>query len=355
MTLSLLRGVVAAVERGDEATIEMTVAVDREERPALAFRDLTGEVEPGDDVVVNTAALELGLGSGGFDVLHVNLTRGLGADPDPSARTMKLNYTPLQHGVVPIEAGEADGDPVARRPRTDGRPVAVLALHGQLEPVAWAAARTLPEARVGFVQTAGGALPGGLSRAVRELRRRSLLDGHVTAAPCFGGEREAVTVAGALVAGFEELGWDAAIVGPGPGIVGSASALGHGGLAALDSAHASIALGARTVLVPRMSSGDSRPRHRGLSHHSATVAELLLRRVVVAVPSVAPNGTVADTPLARHELRTADVDLEAYRASGLTSETMGRSIEEDGLFFSAALAGGVVLGEEIDRKRASHV
>ncbi len=31
----------------------------------------------GDEVVVNVAALDLGLGSGGFDVVHVNLTRGL--------------------------------------------------------------------------------------------------------------------------------------------------------------------------------------------------------------------------------------------------------------------------------------
>jgi hypothetical protein len=32
-------------------------------------------------VVVNTQARDLGLGSGGFDVLYVNLTRGLGLPP----------------------------------------------------------------------------------------------------------------------------------------------------------------------------------------------------------------------------------------------------------------------------------
>ena len=28
-------------------------------------------------MIVNTEALDLGLGSGGFDIVHVNLTRGL--------------------------------------------------------------------------------------------------------------------------------------------------------------------------------------------------------------------------------------------------------------------------------------
>ena len=38
---------------------------------------MTGPVEVGDEVLVNVQARELGLGSGGFDVLHANLTRGL--------------------------------------------------------------------------------------------------------------------------------------------------------------------------------------------------------------------------------------------------------------------------------------
>ena len=47
--------------------------------------------------------------------------------------------------------------------------------------------------------------------------------------------------------------------------------LGHGGMAALGTAHAALALGLETLLAPRMSSADPRPRHRGLSHHTATV------------------------------------------------------------------------------------
>src|SRR5207248_5499775 len=103
---------------------------------------------------------------------------------------------------------------------------------------------------------------------------------------------EAITIAGALHAGFTALRWDAAIAGPGPGILGSATALGHGGLAALDSAHAALALGCTTVVVPRMSSGDPRPRHRGLSHHTRTVLELLLAPALLALPA----GEAPDLP-----------------------------------------------------------
>src|SRR5204862_5840166 len=138
--------------------------------------------------------------------------------------------------------------------------------------------------RVGYIQTAGGALPGTLSRDVAELRRRGLLAGHVTAAPAFGGEAEALSVAGALEAVAVRLGWEAAIVGPGPGILGSRTRLGNGGIVALDAAPAALALGLPTLVSPRLSSADPRPEHRGLGHHSATVLELLLAPVRVPVP-----------------------------------------------------------------------
>src|SRR3954454_19247380 len=143
---------------------------------------------------------------------------------------------------------------------------------------------------------------------------------------------------GALHHGLVHARWDAVVAGPGPGILGTASALGHGGLAALDTAHTALALGARALISPRMSSGDPRPRHRGLSHHTRTVLDLLLRPVTVG----APPGQRRDD---RHEWREAEPDLDAYRASGLPARTMGRSVEEDPLFFAAGLAAGRVLAD----------
>jgi Protein of unknown function (DUF3866) len=343
-------------------------------RPAIADVALVGAVQVGDEVIVNVQALDLGLGSGGFDIVHVNLTRGLGGDGAPGANVMKLNYTSIQHAVRPVEDERPMNLPLLR-------PVAVLALHGQLAPVAWAFAQAAADRRLGYVQTEGGALPGGHSRTVRALRERGLLAGHVTAGVAFGGEEEAITIAGALHHGLDALGWDAAVCGPGPGIVGSDSPLGHGGLSALDSAHAALALGCTALLVARMSSGDPRARHRGISHHTLTVLDLLLAPVTVALPAGmrSPVGAdlraglgavfggampsrpgpeldverpigdrrISDRParINRHDWRRATVDLPAYAASGLPAHTMGRGPTRDPLFFGAALAGGAALAE----------
>jgi hypothetical protein len=329
--LTLRRGTV--VEAGPSDAPEQRVHVDVEgaRRPAIADVGLVGACAVGDDVVVNTAAVDLALGSGGFDIVHVNLTRGLGGAGAQGAHVMKLNYTSLQHAVNPVEGEEL-------RVPLD-RPAAVFGLHGQLAAIAWAFGQARSGAKLGYVQTAGGALAGGHSRVVRDLRGRGLLAGHVTAGAAYGGEEEAITTAGAIHHGIADRGWDAAVCGPGPGILGSASALGHGGMSALDSAHAAAALGCPVVVCARMSSTDERRRHRGLSHHTVTVLSLLLARVTVAFPS----GDVASIP-GDHVVRELVVDLAGYRASGLPARSMGR---DDPLFFAAALACGAALADTL--------
>lgn len=328
--LELRRGHVVAAD-GDELEVELGGTGER----AAAWCDpaLHPRAQVGDEVLVNVQARRLALGSGGFDVLHANLTRGLGVTAPGDAHVMKLNYTPLQHAVAPADARA-----------TDGRPVAVLAVHGQLEPLAWAFARAAPGARLGYVQTAGGALPGARSRVVPELRARGELAGHVTAGAAYGGEAEAISTAGAFGAGD----WDAVVAGPGPGILGSGTELGHGGMVALDTAHAALALGLPTLLVARMSDADPRERHRGVSHHTRTVLEALLARVVVALPEGSQAG--ASSLLGRaggarpgvaeiHDIRVVPFDLEAYPGP---TRSMGRV---DRLFVAAALAAGTVLAQ----------
>jgi hypothetical protein len=304
----------ATVVAADGARLE--IEVDGERAQAWADTALVGPCEPGDEVIVNVQARRLGLGSGGFDIVHCNLTRGLGGGEPEGAHVMKLNYTSLQHAVHPVEEEDALELPLRA-------PVAVLALHGQLRPLAWAFANAAPGTRLGYVQTPGGALPGALSDDVRALRADGHLAGFLTAGAAYGGDGEAITTAGALHHGATTLGWDAIVAGPGPGILGSGSALGHGGLAALDTAHAALALGAPTLVVPRMSEADPRERHRGLSHHTRTVLDLLLASVVVPEP-------------------TGD-ELDGYPWPTIT---MGR---DDPLFFRAAAAAGIALAAMMPR------
>jgi hypothetical protein len=289
----------------------------------VAYPALTGAVALGDEVVVNVQARQLGLGSGGFDVLHVNLTQGLDLPAPPGAHVMKLPYTPVQHAA---RHAEEDG-PVADA--LGGLPVVCCSLHSQVAPVCAA----LAGHRVAYVQLAGGALPLPLSDTLRALRARDLIAGTVSAGACFGGDVECVTAASAL-AWAAAVGFEAVICAIGPGIVGTASRLGHGGLAAADAANAATALGGAPVLAVRASSGDERQRHQGVSHHTRAAVELCLGEVAVAWPI----GLDAPAWLVRR--REVDVDEWRVACEGLPLEHMGRGPDEDPWFFASAFAAG---------------
>lgn len=345
--LQLNRGVVESVEASDSRLVKMHVlSADGVSRPAIGYPAICGPIEVGDEVIVNCEALDLGLGSGGFDIVVVNLTRGLGAAENDEAHVMKLNYSPIQHAVKLLEEGDHS------LPQKLDLSVCVLALHSQLSSAAYAVEASGASAGTAYVQTAGGALPGPLSDTVAQLRRGGYLDAHLTVSPCFGGQHESASVTAALVACQRQLDCRNVIVGPGPGIQGSDSALGHGGMAALDSAHAALALGLRPVLAPRLSGADGRPRHLGLSHHSRTVLTLLLGAVDVALAKEAADDTIVGQLKQagcgeRHGLSLIETDelFEGLLKSGLPVESMGRGPDDDPLFFRAALAAGRLTAE----------
>jgi hypothetical protein len=317
--LSLRRGAVSAIVERHEGLVRCEV----DGVPCVAYPELTGPVALGDDVVVNVQARELGLGSGGFHVLHANLTRGLELAPSDGAHVMKLPYTPVQHAVIHVEEDEPLPDSLS------GLPVVCCSLHSQLAP----ACAALAGLKVAYVQYAGGALPLGLSDTVRVLRDRGLVAATVSAGACFGGELESVTTPAAL-AWAAGRGFDVAVCAIGPGIVGTGSRLGHGGLAAAEAANAASALGGAPVLAVRVSSGDERERHRGVSHHTRAVVELCLGDVAIAWPA----GIEAPSWLERR----TDVDTRGWRdaCAGLPLEHMGRGPDDDPWFFESAFAAG---------------
>src|SRR5215211_1229096 len=307
MPLSLRRGEVTAVLERHEGLVRIEV----DGLPCVAYPGLTGPVALHDDVVVNVQARELALGSGGFDVLYLNLTRGLGLASEPGAHVMKLPYTPLQFAV---RHGEEELEPATS---LAGLPVVCCSLHSQLAPVCAA----LAGLRVAYVQLPGGALPVALSDTVRALKERGLLDVAVAADACLAGDVQCVNV-------YSALGWcaaegvDAAVCCVGPGIVGTATALGHGGIAAAIAVNAAAALGGRPILAPRVSEADLRERHRGVSHHTRAVLDLCL-----AEPAM-PD----------------DLEPEGWREAceGLPLAHMGRGPDDDPAFFAAAYAAGLL-------------
>jgi hypothetical protein len=301
---------------------EGLVRLDVDGTACVAYPRLTGPVALGDDVLVNVQARELGLGSGGFDVLYANLTRGLGLAVEQDAHVMKLPYTPLQHAVRHLEeAGGAAPSSLA------GLPVVCCSVHSQVLPVL---AGLGPDASAAYVQLPGGALPVDLSDAVRAAGVTAVAVG-----PCFGGAHEAVTAASALAWAAGE-GFGALVCSVGPGIVGTGTRLGHGGLAAVEAANAAAALGGAPILAARVSAADERERHRGVSHHTRTAYELSPPATVVAWP----EGRDAPGWLDRRE----EVDASGWRAAcaELPLSHMGRGPDADPLFFEAAYAAGVV-------------
>src|SRR5919108_2679144 len=101
---------------------------------AYVLTQLTGTVAVGDRVVVNTTAVELGLGTGGWHVIHWNLERENWWAPGPG-HVLKARYTSLQADVGSAEEAApelADVDSI------DGMPVVVAGLHSQLPAIACA-------------------------------------------------------------------------------------------------------------------------------------------------------------------------------------------------------------------------
>jgi Protein of unknown function (DUF3866) len=317
MPLSLRRGVVTAVTEQADGVVRLAV----DGVPCVAYPQLTGPVEEGDVVLVNEQARILGLGSGGFDMLYANLTRGLGLGPDPGAHVMKLPYTPLQ---VAVRHGEED-EPLAES--LEGLPVVCCTLHSQVAPVC----AGISGGRVAYVQLPGGALPLALSDTLRDLRERELVELTIGVSACFGGDVDCVSVQSALALCRARQA-DVAVCSIGPGIVGTGSRLGHGGVAAADAANAAAALGGRPILAARVSREDPRERHRGLSHHTEAVLELCLAPVALAWPiglDGAPDGA-----------ETVDVAGWKEACAGLPLSHMGRGPDEDPWFFAAAYAAG---------------
>ncbi|HXV33396.1 MAG TPA: DUF3866 family protein [Gaiellaceae bacterium] len=324
MPVTLRRGRVTAVTERHDGIVRFEV----DGRPCVAYPALTGPVALGDEVLVNQQAVELGLGSGGFDVLYANLTRGLELQGDVRAHVMKLPYTPLQHAVLHAE------ELWEHEPAADlaGLPVVCCSLHSQVVPACAGLGREL---RIAYVQVAGGALPVPLSDTVRALREAGMVRTTISVGPCVGGEIACVSAASALAA-CSRLGMEAVVCAIGPGIVGTGSRYGHGALAVAEAATAASALGGIAVLAARVSAADGRERHRGLSHHTLAILELVGGAARVAWPA----GLEVPEELERVE----EVDASGWReaCSGLPLAHMGRGPDEEPWFFAAAYAAGVL-------------
>ncbi|HKI30204.1 MAG TPA: DUF3866 family protein [Actinomycetota bacterium] len=318
--------------------------------PAVAFTQLVGHVEVGDRVLVNTTAVALGLGTGGFHLV-VAVDDQTPTELDHPGRVMKARYTPLQVAVQSVE--ETDREALERSPGLGGRPVVCAPLHSMIGPIA-AGARAAGAERIAYVMSDGAALPGRLSKLVPRLRAVGLLDGFVTSGQAFGGELEAVTIWTGVLAAAELIGADVVIVADGPGNLGTDTTWGVSALASGHALNAAEVLGGRPVAALRVSFADARERHRGVSHHSLTILDRVCRVAAdVAVPvlegderDLVWNSLRSRRLEERHQLVEVDGRgaLDELERAGIEIDSMGRTASEDPAFFLAAGAAGILAG-----------
>lgn len=320
-----------AERTGLQRVMVKDAAAGEEPERAYVLTGLTGPVSVGDRVVVNTTAVDLGLGTGGWHVVHWNLDRHEWVEPGPG-HIMKLRYTSLQ-----FDAGSAE-EHLDDLPTTlDGMPVVVCGLHSQMAAAAAVLRHRRPDAHITYVMTDGAALPLALSDLVHDMHG-SVIDDTITAGNAFGGDLEAVTVPSALTLARHHLGADAVIVAMGPGITGTASTLGTTGLEVATILDQVQAMEGRGVMALRVSEADKRERHRGVSHHSVTVLGLCREPAMVAAAES------VDVPVP-HQVAVVDpgdvaMVLDAF---GLQVTTMGRMPAQDPAFFAAAGAAGALV------------
>lgn len=355
--IALRRGTVLTIDATRVGAVELTVDLEGAPARALAYPDLTGPLVVGDSVILNTTAVDLGLGTGGVHfVVFVEADDPLVLPGD--GRIMKARYTPLQVAVETVE--ETHREQLEASRGLAGTPVVAAPLHSMVAHVA-AGAKVAGASRVAYVMTDHAALPGALSRSVSQLREAGLLDGFITTGQAFGGDLEAISLWSALVAAKEILEADVIVVADGPGNVGTET---RWGTTALDSGHALNAaegLGGRPVAALRISFADPRERHRGVSHHSISILrDVCLVEANVAVPALEGRE--------RHDvwaaLREAGLEkrhrlvevigrpaIDALREAGVGVTSMGRSVEDDPVYFLAAGSAGVLAGRMAARSK----
>ena len=327
--------------------VELIAATAAGDVPAIAFTDV-GQPEPGDRVLLNVTAIELGLGTGGF-ALVVAVPDRLPADIAGPGHVVKARYTPTQTTVLAAdEQGSPHHELLREADGLDGLVVVVADLHSALPAVLVGWRERRPDARVAYVMSDGGALPLSTSRVVAQLRDADWLAATITVGQSYGGDLEAVTVHTGLLAARLVVEADLVVLTQGPGNLGTGTRWGFSGVASGEAVNAVNVLGGRPVAALRVSEADPRARHRGVSHHSLTaLGRVALTPADVVVPRLAGEfGTAVrqacEVLSPPHRLVDVGVDglLELLRDAPVELSSMGRGLDDDPAYFLASAAAG---------------
>lgn len=357
-------GVVESIKSKSQNLEEITVNINGNIEKAYNYPKMTGSVDIGDEVVLNTTAVELSLGTGGYHFVITNLNK-IESDMTPGGHIMKLRYTPLQVKVDSVEEQDSKlHDKINEFKSLDNLPVVVGTLHSMLTPFVASYKRHNPDKKLVYIMTDGASLPIYLSKNVENLKNKKLIEDTITIGNAFGGDYECINIYSALITAKEVLNADAVFVSMGPGIAGTGTKYGFTGIEQGPILDAVKKLGGNPIAIPRMSFADKRDRHVGISHHSITVLSEIVN-VEVNIPIGLKDKEKLD--YVNNQIKENKLDEKhniAYLNPGSTLDdlnyfelkvkSMGRNYEQDSEFFDAASSAAYYLMEVCyDNRRAN--
>lgn len=347
--IKMVEGIAAKIYFIDINITKFIATIEKVEYKCINYNFLTGNIHINDKVLLNTTAIELQLGTGGFHFVVANLSNPYINNID-QGHIMKLKYTPIQMNFMTAEAQESQYHNIFNEFESlEGMPVIIGSLHSVLAPCSIYLKSVRPDLRICYIMTEGGALPIHVSDIVRKLKEDGFIDKTITYGNAFGGDYECINIYTALIAAKEIIRSDITIVCMGPGIAGTDTKLGFSGVEQGSIADAVNRLKGYSTVVPRISFADERTRHFGISHHSITVLkQLCCTRVNVALPVIKDDEhmeyiekQLLDNDIkSLHNIYYVDSnDLEEVLNKNSTYlKKMGRSFIEDRDYFISCAA-----------------
>lgn len=368
--LCLVMGTVVQVveKRTGMQLLEVLIAETGHTERAVSFAHEEHAI--GENLLVNTTAVRLQLGTGGYHLVVGKADQMTEQDLMPTkwGHVMKLRYSPWQ---LAIDAVEEQASPyhdlfVRHDLSLEGTPVVIGELHSLLPATVLALKQNDPQAKIVYVMPDGASLPISLSGHVHQLQKAGFLAATITTGHAWGGDHEAVTIHSGLLAARHVENADIIVCILGPGVTGTGTPYAFSGIQLAEVIHAVSALGGFPLLIPRISFADPRRRHHGISHHTtAILSRFALRPVVLSMPQV---GNQYDTILEQQIVSLQRLDKHVIirgmvadmnrissmeREYGATFTTMGRSWQEDPVpFQTAVLAADQLSGWRADLAKA---
>ncbi|WGV62426.1 DUF3866 family protein [Brevibacillus brevis] len=365
----MLRLVVGTVQKVLEKQKGMQILEVRIESVAgfkmervLSF--LQEDYKSGDLLLINTTAVRLELGTGGYHFVVGKVTQPEETDvlPNEWGHVMKMRYSPWQLAVDSVEEQASPYHHLFLQEdlSLEGTPVLISELHSLLPVAVLALRKKNPNARIVYVMPDGASLPIALSQHVHRLKAIGGLDATVTTGHAWGGDRESLTIHSGLLAARQIEHADIIICMLGPGVAGTGTSYGFSGIQLAEVIHAVSTLGGTPFFIPRISFGDQRARHYGVSHHTISIVNrFALCPAVVTIPIF---GDERDEILSR-QMKTIEVgekhifikgkvpDLSELasleKGYGLSFSTMGRNWQEDPAPFQTAWMAADFVGNSL--------